>query len=174
MQPAPKNGTRVSLRATRRLRGEVIDLYARVEQAVGAVLVRAANLPEYQQLDLTLPPLMAKKLEHLRKLMSEDGPIKPCTVEVVPLLDKFVEFETLRNFMAHGIAQTELSQSGEPTYVFQMIRAPSNSTLILTQSKSQSETAKLANIALELASKLEAIAEGMNKLPKDRVSKDVR
>jgi hypothetical protein len=175
MQAAPKNRNQ---RATRRLRGEVIEHFARVEQAVGSVLIYAAALPEYQELELTLPPLMTKKLEHLRMLMNEDGPLRSRTVEVAPLLDKFGEFDKLRNFMAHGIVQMELNQSAGPTYVFRMIRPssddPSNSTLKITGPEAQSRTAKLASVAKELTAKRQAITASMEKRSKTCVDKDVR
>jgi len=76
--------------------------------------------------------------------------------------------------MAHGIVQP----NGEPSYVFRMICSssdgPSGFTFALTPSEAQKLSTKLAKIAVPLASKLEAIAESMDKLSKDRAKKNGR
>jgi hypothetical protein len=161
MQAAQKIRDRTARRATRRLRGEVISYFAEVEHAVSKVLVRAADLPDYEASKPPLPHLFSQKRDRLRTLMGEAGPLKSRADEVTPLLDKLATFDELRNFMAHGIA--EVAQSGEPVYVFRMLCADGSpiSPLRRTHRESQSETAKLANIAGELASTLEAIAEAL-------------
>ena len=66
--------------------------------------------------------------------------------------------------MAHGTVEVALKQSGEPIYVFSMIGALSDGltgcTLTLTRPEAQSRTARLADIAKALASKLEATTDG--------------
>jgi hypothetical protein len=110
---------------------------------------------------------MGQKLERLRKLMSEAGPLKSRADEVTPLVDKLASFENLRHFMAHGTVEVALKQSGEPIYVFRMICALSDgstdSTLTLTRPEAQSRRARLADIAKALASKLEATTNGKGK-----------
>ena len=103
------------------LRGEVIDLFAQIERAVSTVLVHAAALPEYKALKPALPHLMGQKLERLRKLMSEAGPLKSRINGVAPLVEKLTSFEDLRHFMAHGTVEVALKQNGEPIYIFRMI-----------------------------------------------------
>jgi hypothetical protein len=167
VQTSQKNGYDVAQRAAQVLRGEVIDLFAQIERAVSTVLVRAAALPEYRALKPAFPHLMGQKLERLRKLMSEAGPLKSRADEVTPLVDKLASFEDLRNFMAHGTVEVALKQGGEPIYVFSMIGAPSDgladSTLTLTRPEAQSRKARLADIAKALASKLEATTDGKSK-----------
>ena len=98
--------------------------------------------------------------------------------EVSPLLDKLMPFQEMRHFMAHGIVEVERKQSGEPIrYVFRM---PSSSNglskfeLTFTPPEAQSDAAKLANIARELASKLEGILDSLDASSKDRESKNGR
>ena len=154
-------------RSAQMLRGEVIDLFAQIERAVSTFLVHAAVLPEYRALKPTFPHLMGQKLERLRKLMSEAGPLKSRTDEVAPLVDRLASFEDLRNFMAHGTVEVALKQSGEPIYIFRMICAPSDgltdSTLTLTRPEAQSRRARLADLATALVSKLEAAMDGKGK-----------
>ena len=154
-------------REAQRLRGEVIDLFAQIERAVSTVLVCAAALPEYKALKPAFPHLMGQKLERLRKLMNEVGPLKSRADEVAPLVDKLASFEDLRTFMAHGTVEVALKQSGEPIYVFSMIGAASggsaDSILTLTRPEAQSRKARLADIAKALASKLEATTDSKRK-----------
>ncbi len=162
-----KNGYDLAQRGAHTLRGEVIDLFAQIERAVGTVLVRAAALPEYRALKPAFPHLMGQKLERLRKLMSEAGPLKSRADEVTPLVDKLASFQDLRIFMAHGTVEVALKQCGEPIYVFRMICSPSDgltgSTLTLTGPEAQSRRAVLADIAKALESKLEATTDGKGK-----------
>jgi hypothetical protein len=164
MQTAPKNGNQ---RATRRLRGEVIEHFAEVEYAISAVLAHAATLPEYQPLKPTLAHLLGQKLDCLRKLISEAGPLKSQAAKVSLLVEDLKLFEEMRHFMAHGIVEVERKQSGEPIrYVFRMPSASnglSNSELTLTPPEAQRRTAKLADIARKLASKLKAISDRLDK-----------
>jgi hypothetical protein len=165
VQPSQKSGYDKAQRAAQMLRGEVIDLFAQAEHAVNGVLIQAAALPEYKTLKPAFPHLMGKKLERLRKLMTEVGPLRAHANGVAPLIDKLALFEELRRFMAHGIVEVALKQSGEPIYVFRMDRAPSDgsndSTLTLMRPDAQSRTARLADTVKALAPKLEAITSGM-------------
>ncbi len=165
MQASKKYDT--AHRAAQALRGEVIELFAKIEQAVGAVLVHAATLPEYKALKPAFPHLMGLKLERLRQLMGEGGALRSRASGTASLVDKLSSFEELRHFMAHGVVEVALKENGEPIYVFRMISAssgtPSESTLILTRPEAQSRTARLASLAGALASKLEAITDGMAK-----------
>lgn len=172
MQAAPKNGHCAAQRATRRLRGKVIEHFAEVEYAVGAVLVRAATLPEYHAPMLEFPRHMTQKRERLCDLMNAEGPLRSRAVEIIPLLKEFREFDPFRNLMAHGIVE----QNGERSYVFRMICSDvqPDSSLPLTHRDFQRRTDKLAKIATELASKLEAIADSMDKLPTYRTAKNGR
>jgi hypothetical protein len=106
------------------LRGEVIDLFAQIERAVSTVIVHAAALPEYNALRPALPHLMGQKLERLRKLISEAGPLKSRLGGVAPLVEKLASFEDLRHYMAHGTVEVALKQDGEPIYIFRMICDP--------------------------------------------------
>jgi hypothetical protein len=155
--PLPKPGYDKAQRSAKQLRGEVIDLFSQVEHAVGEVLAHAAAMPEYKALKPAIPHLMGHKLERLRELMSKVGPLKSRISGVVPLVDKFASFEDLRNFMAHGIVEVALKQSGEPIYVFRMFGREDG--LTLTRPDAQSRTARLADVAKDLASKLEAISK---------------
>jgi hypothetical protein len=153
------------------LRGEVIDLFAQIERSVSTVLVRAAALPEYKALRPALPHLMGQKLERLRKLMSEAGPLKSRISGVAPLVEKLAPFEDLRHFMAHGTVEVALKQDGEPVYIFRMICDPDGKTdptptLTLTRPEAQSRRARLADITKALESKLEAATDGKGKQPK--------
>lgn len=151
------------------LRGEVIDLFAQVEHAINAVLVHAAALPEYKSLKPAFPHLLGQKLERLRQLKTVVGPLRTHANGVAPLVDKLVPFEDLRHFMAHGIVEVALKQSGEPIYVFRMICASSDGssdfTLTLTRPDAQSRTARLAGTVRALVSNLEAITDGLDKPP---------
>ena len=171
MQAAQKDGYEKAQRAAKLLRGEVIDLFAQVECAVGAVLAHAATLPEYQAMKPSFPHLLGHKLERLRQLMSKSGPLKSRANGIVPLVDKFSSFDDLRHFMAHGIVEVALKKNGEPIYVFRMLSASdglSETALILTRPEAQSRTARLADIAMALASKLEAITNDMRNQRKSR------
>jgi hypothetical protein len=135
-------------------------------------------VPIYQPLKPTLAHLLGQKLDCLRKLISEAGPLKSQVAEVSLLVEDLTLFEEMRHFMAHGIVEVEHNQSGDLIrYVFRMPSASnglSNSELTLTPAKAQSETAKLANIATELASKLKAITDSIDKLPKERPDNTLR
>jgi hypothetical protein len=164
-----KSGYDVAQRAAQMLRGEVIDLFAQIERAVSTVLVHAAALPEYKGLRPALPHLMGQKLERLRKLMSEAGPLKSRISGVAPLVEKLASFEDLRHFMAHGTVEVALKQNGEPIYIFRMIcdaDGKTDPTLTLTRPEAQSRRARLADITKALASKLEATTDGKGKQPK--------
>jgi hypothetical protein len=156
------------------LRGEVIDLFAQVEHAVNAVLVHAAALPEYKSLKPAFPHLLGQKLERLRQLKTEVGPLRTHANGVSPLVDKLAPFEDFRHFMAHGIAEVALKQNGEPIYLFHIRRASSCgskcSTITLTRPEGQSRTARLTGTVKALVSKLEAIMDGINKPSKHRVN----
>ncbi len=178
MQPLQKSGYDKAQRAAQMLRGEVIDLFAQAEHAVNGVLIHAAALPEYKALKPAFPHLMGKKLERLRKLMTEVGPLRVHAGGVAPLIDKLASFEELRRFMAHGIVEVALKQGGEPIYLFQMDYAPSdgakNSTLTLVRPDAQSRIARLTDTVKTLAPKLEAMTDGMTKPPKRHVNGHVR
>ena len=103
------------------LRGEVIDLFAQVERAVSAVLVHAAALPKYKAVKPAFPHLIGQKLERLRMLIGDGGPLISHAGGVAALVDKLAAFEDLRHFMAHGTVEVALKQSGDPIYVFRMI-----------------------------------------------------
>ncbi len=129
-------------------------------------LYRECNIVKsYKALKPTLPHLMGQKLERRRKLMGEVGPLRAHANKVAPLIDKLASFEELRRFMAHGIVEIALKQSGEPIYVFRMDCPPSNvpntSTLTLMRQDAQSCTARLADAVKALAPKLDAITDGM-------------
>jgi hypothetical protein len=170
VQSSQKSGYDIAQRAAQMLRGEVIDLFAQIERAVSTVLVHAAALPEYKGLRPALPHLMGQKLERLRKLMSEAGPLKSRISGVAPLVEKLASFEDLRHFMAHGTVEVALKQDGEPIYIFRMISDPDgktdHSTLTLTRPEAQSRRARLADITRALASKLEATTDGKGKQPR--------
>ena len=169
MQSSQKNGYDGAQRAAQMLRGEVIDLFAQIERAVSVVLVHAAALPEYKALKPALPHLMGQKLERLRKLMSEAGPLKSRIGGVAPLVEKLASFEELRHFMAHGTVEVALKQDGEPIYIFGMIcdsDGKTNSTLTLTRPEAQSRKARLADLTKALASKLEVKTDSKGKQPK--------
>lgn len=175
VQASQKNGTasfRTAQRGALMFRGEVLDHFAQVERAVSTILVHAAALPEYAALRRAFPHLMGQKLERLRKLMSEPGPLGARAKEVLHLTDKVATFEKLRHFMAHATAEVALTQSGEPIYVFHMICSFSDdntdSTLTLTRQQAQSRSARLAASARALASTLEAVMEGTHSQPKHR------
>lgn len=156
-------------RAAHMLRGEVIDLFAQIERAVSTILVHAAALPEYKALRPAFPHLMGQKLERLRKLMSEAGPLKSHISGVAPLLEKLASFEDLRRFMAHGTVEVALKQDGEPIYVFRMICDPDGKidpTLTLTRPEAQRRRAHLADLTKALASKLEARMGAEGRRPK--------
>ena len=178
MQPSQKSGYDKAQRAAQMLRGEVIDLFAQAEHAVNEVLIHAATLPEYKALKPAFPYLMGQKLQRLRKLMTEVGPLRAHANKVAPLIDNLASFEELRHFMAHGIVEVALKQSGEPIYVFRMDCAPSDgskdSTLTLLRPDAQSRTARLADTVKALAPKLEAIADGIKKPSKHRLNGRVR
>lgn len=171
MQASKKNGYDTAHRTAQTFRGEVIDLFAKIEQAVGAVLVHAATLPDYKALKPAFPHLMGLKLERLRQLMSNGGALNSRANGTASLVDKLASFEELRHFMAHGVVEVALKQNGEPIYVFRMITSasgvPSESTLILTRPEAQSRTARLADLAKALATKLEAITDGLAKSSKN-------
>ena len=97
MQTSQKNGYDAARRAAQMLRGEVIDLFAQIERAVSTLLVRAAALPEYKDLKPAFPHLMGLKLERLRILTSEAGPLKSRLNGISPLVDKLASFEELRH-----------------------------------------------------------------------------
>jgi hypothetical protein len=112
---------------------------------------------------------MGQKLERLRKLMSEAGPLKSRISGVAPLVEKLASFEDLRHFMAHGTVEVALKQDGEPIYIFRMICDPdgkTDPTLTLTRPEAQSRRARLADITKALASKLEATTDGKGKQPR--------
>ena len=168
MQSSQKNGYDGAQRAAQMLRGEVIDLFAQIERAVSTVLVHAAALPEYKAFRPALPRLMGQKLERLRKLMSEAGPLKSRISGVAPLVEKLASFDDLRHFMAHGTVEVALKQDGEPIYIFRMICDPdrmTDPTLTLTRPEAQSRRARLADITKALASKLEATTGGKGRQP---------
>jgi hypothetical protein len=102
VQSSQKSAYDVAQRAAQLLRGEVIDLFAQIERTVSRVLIHAAALPEYKALRPALPHLMGQKLERLRKLMSDAGPLKSRISGVAPLVERLASFEDLRHFMAHG------------------------------------------------------------------------
>ena len=149
------------------LRGEVIDLFAQVEHAVGVVLAHAATLPEYQALKPKFPHLLGQKLERLRELMS-NGPLKSRGSSIVPLVDKLASFLDLRHFMVHGIVDVALKQSGDPIYEFRMLRSSDglSESLTLTRPEVQSRKDRLAGIAKDLESKLDSISKSFE--PKSR------
>jgi hypothetical protein len=163
--PSHKNGYDTAQRAAQMLRGEVIDLFAQVEHSVNAVLVHAAALPEYKSLKPAFPHLLGQKLERLRQLKTEVGPLRSHANGIAHLVDKLAPFEDLRHFMAHGIVEVALKQSGEPIYVFRISGASfdgsTGSTLTLTRPDAQSRTARLAGTVKALTSKLDAIMDGI-------------
>ncbi len=179
-QPSQKSGYDTAQRAAQMLRAEVIDLFAQVEHAVDAVLVHAATLPEYKTLK-PVPHLLGQKLQRLRQLKTAVGPLRSHANGVAPLVDKLAAFEKLRHFMAHGIVEVALKQSGEPIYIFRISCASSYGstgstlaltrpdTLTLTRPDAQSHTARLAVTVRALASNLTAIMDGINKPSKHRV-----
>lgn len=174
MQASPKSGYDTAQRDAKMLRGDVLDLFAQFERAASPVFACAAALPEYKVHKPVLPHLLGQKLERLRTLMSEAGPLKSRASrhEVAPLLDRLSKFESLRHFMAHGTVEVALMQSGEPIYVFSMTCAASDgfsdTTLALSRREAQSRRARLADTVGALKSKLEAITDDMDKPPRHR------
>jgi hypothetical protein len=178
VQPSQKNAYDRAQRAAQMLRGEVIDLFAQAEYAVNEVLIHAAALPEYKALKPAFPHLMGQKLERLRKLMTEVGPLRAHANKVGPLIEKLASFEDLRRFMAHGIVEVALKQSGDPIYVFSMDCAAFDvskaSTLTLMRPDAQSRTARLADTVKALAPELEAITNSTKKPSKRPVKANMR
>ena len=160
------------------LRGEVIDLFAQVENAVDGVIAHAATLPEYKRLKPARPHLLGQKLERLRQLDAEVGPLRAHANGVAPLVDKLAPFEELRRFMAHGIVEVALKESGDPIYVFRMgctsCCSSTGSTLTLTRPDAQSRAARLAGTVRALTSKLGAIVDGISKSSRHRVNEETR
>lgn len=161
MTISQKNGYEAARRAALLLRGEVIDLFAQVECAIGEVLVRAAIMPEYKALKTSWPGLMGQKIERLRALSAKPGPLQAQANGAAALVEKLASFERYRHFMAHGVVDVALKESGEPIYIFRMVCPPSKdhteATLVLTRPEAQSRTARLAGTVKSLVAALDPI-----------------
>ncbi|MCX4196789.1 hypothetical protein OMR07_15425 [Methylobacterium organophilum] len=90
------------LKASHLVRGEIISKYASVEFMMADVYFRAIRLPEYNNLPIKLPYQVKRRISALKNLALMDGPIERYRDEILSMSDRLLEFEDIRQFMAHG------------------------------------------------------------------------
>lgn len=90
------------LKASHLIRGEIISKYASVEFMMADLYFRAIRLTEYSHLPIKLPYQVKRRINTLKKLALMNGPIERYRAEILGMSDRFLEFEDIRQFMAHG------------------------------------------------------------------------
>lgn len=141
-------------------RGRVMHEFANLEFEVGEVVARASALPDYAALKPKIPHMIGQKLERLRRLLSEPGPIQSHGDKVLPLVEAVARHEELRRFMAHGQLETAMTERGEFLLLFQMIRPQAGGARIGVFRVARKETGALVGrLSRDVAALITALAE---------------
>jgi hypothetical protein len=148
-----------------RFRGEILDHFGLVEQALSLVLVKAAELPEYAAFRPAFPHSLGLRLERLRKLIEAPGPLAAHRPVLAPLVERLMEYEEVRHFMAHGALEVARSETGETLFVFAFVQTkggkPRDAHLVLDRRRAQAVAARLARDAEALTEQLGKVEAAM-------------
>jgi hypothetical protein len=101
-----------------RLRGVILNSYAQVEFLAADFAVKCKHLPQYNELVKKFPYATKKRVEAVKEIATAPGPISPYRVELTSQIGRLLQFEELRNFMAHGFLS--ITPSLDPRLEFRM------------------------------------------------------
>jgi hypothetical protein len=85
------------------LRGNIIISYAHIEFLLTDICLKAWQLSEYSQFARAFPYRIESRIRAVRTLFESEGPLKRHHQGIQPALDKLLNFEELRHFVAHGL-----------------------------------------------------------------------
>jgi hypothetical protein len=103
------------------LRGAILTSFAHVEFMCTDLIAGCLNHPTYAPtLRGTLPFPLEKKLALTKKLFSLSGPLSKYQAEALPLIDRLLDFERIRHFMAHGMMLVDAADPDSLTIHFRI------------------------------------------------------
>ena len=112
------------------LRGAIITQFAHVEFMFADLFFRALRRPEYGSLPATMPYRVKERIARVKQLATMDGPISAYAPKLLQVADVLVEFENLRQYMAHGNLTVEFD-ADPPAVFFQVYDKPKGSGPVL-------------------------------------------
>ena len=137
--PLPPNTFPAARGAANKWRGECISLFAEAEQYLGALLIRAQNVPAYAALKPVFPHLVGQKFERLRKLVAANGPMRQRESSAITALDAFAVHNDLRVIICHGELDVAVTESSVRIFLFKIVAFRNNTASWTTTTFTQSE-----------------------------------
>ena len=109
----------VELEEAQRLRGWIANSYAQIEFALGDLILRCREFPEYYGHTNNLPHGAPDRVKRVRRIISTTGPLQPFAKQLEKLLCEFEDRHETRNLLAHGFATYMFTPNGDTGLYFQ-------------------------------------------------------
>lgn len=133
------------------LRGNIITSYAHIEFLLADICLKAWQLEEYKHLAGKFPYSVDSRIKAVRILFDYDGPLKPYREGVQPALDKLLDFEERRHFIAHGLMIVTPMPPNDAMLQYRLYRTTKHGTAIAFFETSASD---LEPVGLEIGTLL--------------------
>ena len=160
---APPNPFPAVRGSAQRWRGECIGLFAEAEQRLGAVLVRAANVPAYAAVKPVFPHLVGQKFDRLRKLVGLDGPMKRHATAAIAALDAFAAHNDLRTILCHGELVVAVTENESRMFLFRVVNFRNGVASTTTSAFSHAEADARRNELMAATRALNAALSALEK-----------
>ena len=103
MQKTPDDQVKNAVQHAAFLRGTIIGGYAQVEFILGDIWVCCIHRPEYSSsIRQSFPYKLDSRIKTVRALLALPGPLKRFESEMDGLLNQILDYEEIRQFLAHG------------------------------------------------------------------------
>lgn len=99
----PRDAQKNIIQTAAFLRGTIITSFAQVEFILADLAVKCERFPEYKALLRKFPYKLEERIKAVKNLLSAPGPLVKYRNEVEPLVQKILDYEELRHFLAHGL-----------------------------------------------------------------------
>jgi hypothetical protein len=133
------------------LRGNIITSYAHIEFLLADICLKAWQLGEYAHLARPFPYKTDSRIKAVRALFEGEGPLKPHREGTQQALDKLLNFEELRHFIAHGLMIVTPMPPSDAMSQYRLYRTTKQGTVIAFFETSASD---LDHVALEIGTLL--------------------
>jgi hypothetical protein len=134
------------------LRGQIITSYAHIEFLLADICLKAWPRSEYSHLATAFPYKTDSRIKAVRALFECNGPLKAYYKGVQPALDKLLDFEELRHFVAHGLVVVTPMPPSEAMLEYRLYRTTKQGVAIAFMETSASD---LRDVSLEIATLLD-------------------
>ena len=121
------------------LRGNIITSYAHIEFLLADICLKAWQLPEYARLAGAFPYKTDSRIKAARTLFEVDGPLRPYREGIQTALDKLLNFEELRHFVAHGLLIVTPMPPSDAMLQYRLYRTTKQGTAIAFMETSASD-----------------------------------